>query len=129
MSVRSLLRLSLTVLLPLALSSTVYLYLYLQFHGCAFPVPSSSSNLSSAHDASNGQNPMSEPISKITQALALFRLLVLAEPQLEADSSLPDQDDGLLPRLCKPWGDVTEQNITWNDRKGVLSSSFIRNRT
>jgi hypothetical protein len=65
-----------------------------------------------------------ESIGKITQPLAPFRLLVLADPQLEGDSSLPDLDDGLLPRLGKHWGDVTEQNITWNDRKGVLSSAL-----
>lgn len=34
---------------------------------------------------------------------AIFRLLVLADPQIEGDSALPDPDDGFLPRLRRHW--------------------------
>lgn len=72
-----LLRLS-RLLLPLAIVATVYLYLYPAFQHCAFP------------DATDGKQ-------------APFRLLTLADPQLEGDSSLPDPHAPLLPSVDALW--------------------------
>jgi hypothetical protein len=37
---------------------------------------------------------------------AIFRLLVLADPQIEGDSSLPSPDDDFIPRLRRHWVNV-----------------------
>lgn len=57
-------------LLPVALLSTTWLYLYPVFHACGFPSPH-----------------------------APFRLLALGDPQLEGDSSLPDPNAPIFPSL------------------------------
>ncbi|OAL04691.1 hypothetical protein IQ06DRAFT_290731 [Phaeosphaeriaceae sp. SRC1lsM3a] len=57
-------------LLPIALLSTTWLYLYPIFHGCHFPAPN-----------------------------APFRLLALGDPQLEGDSSLPNPNAPVFPSL------------------------------
>ncbi len=124
MSVRSLLRLSLTPLLLLATLSTVYLYLYPLFHSCSFPTPSPSSCPGFRNDTITDHESLAEDIGNIRKPLAPFRLLVLADPQLEGDSSLPDPDDGLLPRLSRHWEDVVEHNLTWADRRGVVGSAL-----
>lgn len=106
MSVRSLLHLLLTLFFPIALLSTVYLYLHPLAHGCAFP------KLPSAHGSSE------------YDGLAPFRLLVLADPQLEGDSSLPDPDHGFLPRLSRHWQEVSQYNLSFVDRKEAFSSAL-----
>lgn len=78
---------ALRVLLPLAILSSGYLYLYPVFHGCAFPVP--------VAGAGHGQDGLFLKTSDDGQAI--FRLLVLADPQLEGDSSLPSA--GIFERL------------------------------
>lgn len=117
MSLRVLLRRILTVLLPLSIASTLYLYLYPVFHGCAFPLPISRANddsfaLSSfASDAFVNtvlQHISPQPAQHEGRpAPAIFRLLVLADPQIEGDSSLPGPDDGFIPRLRRHWAAVT----------------------
>lgn len=67
------------VLLPCAIVLTAYLYLYPFLLGCGFP-------------SANSQSRESDNITP-------FRLLVLADPQLEGDSSLPDPEDALLARI------------------------------
>ncbi|KAI9816717.1 MAG: hypothetical protein M1832_005006 [Thelocarpon impressellum] len=97
MYLASALRHALLVLLPLAIASTVYLYLYPVFHGCAFPAPEGSRFSSflgllrqhGGHDA------------KSTSAVAPFRLLALGDPQLEGDTSLPEGIDSGFPSLEK----------------------------
>lgn len=39
---------------------------------------------------------------------AIFRLLVLADPQIEGDSSLPSPDDEFIPRLIRHWENVQD---------------------
>lgn len=77
-------------LLPPALISTVYLYLYPAAHNCSFPpakraeaacyIPGSEQNGSAAQ-------------------LAPFRLLAFGDPQLEGDTSLPDPNAPAFPSL------------------------------
>ncbi|KAG2411848.1 hypothetical protein HFD88_009404 [Aspergillus terreus] len=94
----------LSVLLPLAITSSLYLYLYPVFHRCAFPLPGDS----------NG-GPISRSfIDTLRQHLvpqyagdpAIFRLLVLADPQLEGDSSLPKPETELTARVQHHWSTV-----------------------
>ncbi|KAL9102464.1 MAG: hypothetical protein Q9163_002394 [Psora crenata] len=70
--------------------ATCYLYLYPAIHGCAFPLPSPP--IPSA-EGPKSPDPSHQP--------APFRLLVLGDPQLEGDSSLPDANDGYFPSLQK----------------------------
>lgn len=96
----SVLRHALTILVPLSLVLSSYLYLYPVFHGCAFPSPESDATTAyintfrqhtffKAHDASE---------------VAPFRLLALGDPQLEGDSSIPDPEAATFPNLSKFWG-------------------------
>ncbi|KAE8864158.1 hypothetical protein PTNB29_04122 [Pyrenophora teres f. teres] len=88
-----------SLLLPVALVGTTWLYLYPILHGCAFPTPPSSSS-SSTH-------PHHPP------AVAPFRLLSLGDPQLEGDSSLPDPNALVFPSLENLVSDLrTASNIT-----------------
>lgn len=72
----------LSALLLLSLLSTLYLYSYPVFHGCAFPKHHSPAN-------STGSWALDPP----------FRLLALGDPQLEGDSSLESLTDGYFPTL------------------------------
>jgi hypothetical protein len=106
-------RLLVCVLFPLALLSTVYLYLYPLFHGCAFP--GTDASRAAAWRNTLAQNlPFRESLGEEQQCpIAPFRLLVLADPQLEGDSSLPDPEDGFLRRLARH----KEQVFTPHQRK------------
>lgn len=107
---RLLLSRALVVLVPLAVTSSLYLYLYPIFQGCAFPLPVNKNGrtpdaFSPAHSPlfhtltqHIGQQPASEP--------AVFRLLVLADPQLEGDSSLPSPDKELSARIKQHWTSI-----------------------
>jgi hypothetical protein len=104
MSFRQLLRIVLAILLPISIASTVYLYLYPVFHGCSFPSRDSSALTSFAntlrqHTSGNADR----------GALAPFRLLALADPQLEGDSSLPNPKDALVPSLKRHWKKILAQ--------------------
>lgn len=78
-------RLLIPVLL-IAITSTLYLYNYPAFQRCSFPRPPS---LSVSSDVT----------STLHETAAPFRFLVLADPQLEGDSSLPSPSDTFLSRL------------------------------
>src|SRR5450755_4607241 len=98
MSLRQPLRIALATLLSISLTSTLYLYLYPLFNGCAFPSRDNSAvtafaNTLRQHAGSHVDD----------AALAPFRLLALADPQLEGDSSLPDPEDSLIPSLRRHW--------------------------
>ncbi|CAK4031281.1 Hypothetical predicted protein [Lecanosticta acicola] len=69
------------ILLPLAILATTYLYLYPVFQGCAFP------------EAKGAET----AVSRGEQAP--FRLLALADPQLEGDTSIHDARWGSLERI------------------------------
>lgn len=113
MSLRSLLARILAHLLPLALAATVYLYLYPVFNGCAFPLPRSQLAKSESHSRlqSLEQNAVLNTLlqhlrpseSTADTEPAIFRLLVLADPQLEGDTSLPLPEWELVPRMRLHW--------------------------
>src|SRR2546423_5592360 len=113
MSVRSLPGLLLTLLCLAAVLSTVYLYLYPAVHSCAFPTPSSAYPASTTDDSGLIRPVHRESVNDGDEAP--FRLLVLADPQLEGDSSLPDPDNGFLPRLGRHWQEVSEYNLSYAD--------------
>ena len=101
-------------LLLLSVVSTTYLYAYPFFRGCAFPGPRSTSNSGGSHgfwrDFSD-RIPLEFPLAGFLSSSsssssaapgatnAPFRLLVLGDPQLEGDSSLPSSSDGYFPSL------------------------------
>lgn len=91
-------------LVPLAVCLTTYLYLYVLFHGCVFPAKDAS--LSSAWSQTFRQHwPFVQTSLDTTPSTsrAPFRLLVLADPQLEGDSSLPPPEDAFLAKLNRQW--------------------------
>lgn len=87
----------LRLLVPLAGVLTTYLYLYPAFHACAFPA-TNASTITSFTETLQRHWPFDAHVPSIP-----FRLLVLADPQLEGDSSLPKPEDGLLPQLRRRW--------------------------
>ncbi|KAL2814534.1 hypothetical protein BDW59DRAFT_154332 [Aspergillus cavernicola] len=107
MSLRCLLsRLLVGLLLPLAITSTVYLYLYPVWSGCAYPHPQDTSNASSRTSAFLNTLRQHLAPQSAQEPEAIFRLLVLADPQLEGDSSLPRSDYELGARIWKHWNDT-----------------------
>lgn len=135
LSLRCVLQRILSVLLPISVALLIYSYLYPVFHGCAFPVPDP--NLTSSAPATTAfVNILKEHIgykygpvasgdthgSSAKNAIsppAPFRLLVLADPQIEGDSSLPKPNDGFTDRLWKHWTKIASAK-TWEER--VLAS-------
>lgn len=80
------------IVLPVCIGISIYLYSYPYFQGCAFPVPAP------RDVARNGTSAKESP--KPLPTVAPFRLLVLADPQLEGDSSIAHFDSLLWePRL------------------------------
>ncbi|KAL4906559.1 hypothetical protein BDW74DRAFT_150670 [Aspergillus multicolor] len=109
MSLRWLLSRLLLGLLPLAVTTTVYLYLYPVFSGCAYPLPSYISDASQSASAFIYTSKQHlTPQFTSDQDPAIFRLLVLADPQLEGDSSLPRPENELGARIQKHWNDTLE---------------------
>lgn len=98
----------LRVCLPLALCLTTYLYLYPIFHGCVFPSKDASSITGWSQTWSTHWHPSSTSTSEDPNRVP-FRLLVLADPQLEGDSSLPPPEDALLARLTRHWTSITQR--------------------
>lgn len=107
-----------TILTPLAILATVYLYLYPVFHGCAFPLGGGhdgfTHTLKSHVPGLPGLPGFASSTSKDTSKdgeAAPIRLLVLADPQLEGDSSLPSA--GFLERLSWAFDETsTSENAT-----------------
>ncbi len=79
------LRRGLTLLIPLCIVSTFYLYLYPVFHACSFPVSDASASTSFLHSLHRHTWGGSHEIT--THQVAPFRLLALGDPQLEGDST------------------------------------------
>ena len=101
MYTQSLLYSSTRVFVPLALLLSVYLYLYPIFNGCAFPSTDRSLKSSFSDTIAQHVSMVAPSSSDTPSSLAPFRLLVLADPQIEGDSSLPKPQDALLPKLRK----------------------------
>ncbi|RMZ77768.1 hypothetical protein DV737_g4189, partial [Chaetothyriales sp. CBS 132003] len=100
MPIRTVLDPVVRVIVALACLSTVYLYLYPLFHACAFPATDGSA-VSAFRSLLLQSLPHPPPPPHTLAALAPFRLLVLADPQLEGDSSLPKAEEALaLAELC-----------------------------
>lgn len=122
---RLLARRLLSILLPVALAASAYLYLYPIFHGCAFPVPARHGG----DDSGPGKRDVNPLWSTVRQHVtpesvavdepAVFRLLVLADPQLEGDSSLPSEEFGLLARVKRHWGVVKGSVLGGGDDDNV----------
>lgn len=125
MSHVALLRHGLRLLLPLALISTFYLYLYPVFLGCAFPVPpiaarASSSSPSDVDVADTGIAAFLEaarhhvslpiPLRPSDARPAPFRLLALGDPQLEGDTSIRKHSGPIFPHARSLWSHVTFQS-------------------
>ncbi|KAJ6092646.1 hypothetical protein N7486_007935 [Penicillium sp. IBT 16267x] len=118
MSLRSLLARILAILLPLSAAATIYLYLYPVFNGCAFPLPHAqvTRTENSSFLEKLQQNAVTNtllqhlhiPDSETNNQPAIFRLLVLADPQLEGDTSLPFPEFELIPRMRTHWRAVQE---------------------
>ncbi|KAJ5609742.1 hypothetical protein N7528_010309 [Penicillium herquei] len=128
MSLRSLLGRLFALLLPLSAAATIYLYLYPVFNGCAFPLPTFQSGAEPSTTIEKlEQSPLvntflqhlrtSDPAN--TQP-AIFRLLVLADPQLEGDTSLPFPEYELIPRMRAHWVAV-QDSINASSTAGPLS--------
>ncbi|KAL2867993.1 uncharacterized protein BJX67DRAFT_73221 [Aspergillus lucknowensis] len=107
MSLRCVLPRLLVGLFPFALASTVYLYLYPVFSGCAYPLPQRTPDVpprTSAFLSTLRQHLVSQYAQESEPAI--FRLLVLADPQLEGDSSLPRPENELGARIWRHWTDT-----------------------
>ncbi|PNY24259.1 Protein TED1 [Tolypocladium capitatum] len=100
MLVAAFLRHGLRLLVPLAVASTVYLYLYPFFGRCAFPLESRDPG-----EAFEATKKLHWPYAdagaeqRAPTKLAPFRLLALGDPQLEGDTSIPIAYLGFLPHL------------------------------
>jgi hypothetical protein len=93
MSPAALLLNGLRLLIPLAVISTVYLYLYPVFLGCAFPLPDTQP-ASSAF-----QSTIQQHVGNSHDGIAPFRLLALGDPQLEGDTSIPNAYRESFPHI------------------------------
>jgi hypothetical protein len=108
-------------LLPACIVATSYLYLYPIFNGCAFPSPtkfnekkgpdtcifeSKPDNLFDDHDAISKAPPF-PPIPQV----APLRLLALADPQLEGDTSLPKAPNATIAALEFAWFSLSNGNL------------------
>ena len=116
------LRHGLRLLVPLAIASTIYLYLYPVFSGCAFPVESRDAK--EAFDLTRRLHwPYAEPNltfgSDDAQKLAPFRLLALGDPQLEGDTSIPITYLGVLPHLKTIFQHLTFQTEHYSFRERI----------
>lgn len=96
MSLRLVLRWLTSIIVVLAVLSTTYLYVYPFWFGCAFP--STTTTRYHGFGQTLARHAGYTPAPNDT-TVAPFRLLVLADPQLEGDSSLPDPEDALFARL------------------------------
>ncbi|PGH05832.1 hypothetical protein AJ80_08280 [Polytolypa hystricis UAMH7299] len=129
---RSFIQRLLSVLLPISIASVIYLYFYPIFLGCAFPLSTPSTSSSSRSNSPALLRTFTEHLGYTKFAarddddhqIAPFRLLVLADPQLEGDTSLPNPDDDLWPRLQRHWRDITATRAT-EDKLPVLRKNLV----
>ncbi|CAG8314445.1 unnamed protein product [Penicillium salamii] len=133
MFLRWLLSRTFALLIPFAVTATVYLYLYPVLNGCAFPLPQTRVSNSSGHDTLRPLH-RNAVLNTLTQHLgisaletdnqpAIFRLLVLADPQLEGDTSLPFPEYELYPRMHTHW--LAVQKAFGNASTSSQTSPFL----
>ncbi|KAK3110271.1 hypothetical protein LTR53_015606, partial [Teratosphaeriaceae sp. CCFEE 6253] len=96
-------------LLPPTLIGVVYLYLYPLLQQCSFP-PAKSAEAACHFDGADSR-------PAVAAEIAPFRLLALADPQLEGDTSLPDVNAPWLPSLAR----LREDGITKVGRELVTN--------
>ncbi|KAF6826909.1 polarized growth protein [Colletotrichum plurivorum] len=115
----ALLRHGLRLLLPLAVASTIYLYLYPVFLGCAFPVAPSGSPSGADIDldpraafieAARPHLPLPIPLRNTDARPAPFRLLALGDPQLEGDTSIRRHGGPFFAHARSLWSHLTFQS-------------------
>ncbi|KAI0599044.1 hypothetical protein F4775DRAFT_552679 [Biscogniauxia sp. FL1348] len=107
------LRNALRVLVPLAVASTLYLYLYPVFLGCAFPLP----------QKTNPNHNHSEDAHADANIVAPFRLLALGDPQLEGDTSIINYNRPSFPHLTKLIGHLSFKTKHPSLRKRLQQAS------
>lgn len=123
MFLRTSLRLLVTILLSLASVCTIYLYLYPLFHGCAFPFAAATGTTTTS-PATTKHWPSFGGLNEPGVYIAPFRLLVLADPQLEGDSSLPNPENGFLRRLARHRERVFKYNLPKSRRKQEIKKAL-----
>lgn len=121
---------ALLLLYPLCALSFTYLYLYPVFKGCAFPLAHGQSpwqtnspfigTLQQYAFANTVLQHLGVPNFAPDDPPAIFRLLVLADPQLEGDTSLPLPEWKLVPRIRKHWREV-QKSVETSDLPWPLS--------
>ncbi|KAK2757000.1 hypothetical protein FQN54_004968 [Arachnomyces sp. PD_36] len=124
----------LPILLPVSLISLVYIYLYPLFHGnaCTFPLPTYTSEPSpfSPFLHTLADHLPITTTNNNTDAKAPFRLLILADPQLEGDTSLPSPADSLSQKLATYYTDIFHTGPGKYTSRGVREhtyTSLLRN--
>ena len=96
----------LRLLIPVAFFLTTYLYLYPVFHGCVFPT-TTTSTVTALTETFKQHWIASGPSGAVLHPpIAPFRLLALADPQLEGDSSLPKPEDAFRHKLWRHWAEL-----------------------
>ncbi|KAI0881616.1 uncharacterized protein GGS22DRAFT_60066 [Annulohypoxylon maeteangense] len=99
MSPATILRNVLRVLIPLCIASTVYLYLYPVFLGCAFPLPPQEAGKTEPESSATAfQHTLRQHVAP-SKSAAPFRLLALGDPQLEGDTSIRNYNRESFPHL------------------------------
>ncbi|KAK8113523.1 hypothetical protein PG984_014049 [Apiospora sp. TS-2023a] len=120
MTPAALLRNVLRLLVPVCVASTVWLYLYPVFLGCAFPTPADRPDPSTAFQSTLRQHVGFA--GKETQH-AQFRLLALGDPQLEGDTSIPSEYRDVFSHIKDVWRHVTFQthhhSLRWRIRQAL----------
>lgn len=100
-----------SIVILTAIASTTYLYFYPVVFGCAFPSTTGLNKDGFKNTIALHRGLLQD----FDPSIAPFRLLVLADPQLEGDSSLPDPNDALLAKIYthqKRLRDTSYQNLT-----------------
>lgn len=105
------------LLLP-AIIAFLYLYFYPAINDCAFPpAKRTKRNCRITDDGLACKN------ATVNAGKAPFRLLALADPQLEGDSSLPANWDDESASLSRVWEDVKSGSVDW-EKLGVLVQGY-----
>lgn len=104
-------------LLAPALIGTTYLYLYPLFQGCGFPEPRSQTPEPATCQAPSSPQSLltalQAPFQSREGSKAPFRLLALADPQLEGDTSLPPHEDETpFPSLVRLRHEIAEHGFS-----------------
>ncbi|KAI0020805.1 hypothetical protein F4780DRAFT_770574 [Xylariomycetidae sp. FL0641] len=122
MSPAALFRNALHILLPIAVASTLYLYLYPVFLGCAFPLPTSAVAGEGDHSHAAFRDTIQQHVLGSSHA-APFRLLALGDPQLEGDTSIRNYNRPSFPHLTSAFKHLSFQTDHSSLRKRLRQAS------